>query len=70
MNLGFQPGNNIAVTIPAHEYQHTVRFYRDVLRLKELSGNGWSDTLRFEFGDKILWLDCQPRQYYSSGTEA
>lgn len=60
MNLDFQPGSNIAMKIPAHEYEDTVRFYRDVLRFKELSGSGPNDTPRFEFGDKVLWLDCMP----------
>ncbi|MHC6530104.1 MULTISPECIES: VOC family protein [unclassified Vibrio] len=54
----FQPGNNIAMKIPAHEYERTVSFYRDVLRFKELSNDGMDGTPRFEFGDKTLWLDC------------
>ncbi|WP_116474524.1 VOC family protein [Zobellella maritima] len=58
MSLTFEPGKNIAMKIPAHEYENTVRFYRDVLRFKELTGSG--DTPRFEFGDKVLWLDCMP----------
>ena len=28
------------------------------LALKELSPEGSDDAPRFEFGDKILWLDC------------
>ncbi|MBK1851078.1 hypothetical protein FE845_06980 [Marinobacter sp. 1-4A] len=58
MDLEFQPGTNIALKIPAHEYQSTVRFYRDVLRFTEIQSNGPDDTPRFEFGDKVLWLDC------------
>lgn len=46
--------------IPTHEYQNTVRFYREVLRLKEITSTGSDDTPRFEFGDKVLWLDCVP----------
>ncbi|MFP3979354.1 VOC family protein [Marinobacter sp. KMM 10035] len=60
MDLEFQPGKNIAMKIPAHEYQSTVRFYRDVLRFTEIQSNGPNDTPRFEFGDKVLWLDCMP----------
>lgn len=60
MDLEFQPGKNIAMKIPAHEYQSTVRFYRDVLRFTEIHSNGSDDTPRFEFGDKVLWLDCMP----------
>lgn len=60
MNLEFQPGKNIAMRIPAHEYDSTVRFYRDVLGFKEISGSGVGDTPRFEFGGKVLWLDRMP----------
>ncbi len=57
MNIEFEPGANIAMKIPAHEYESTVRFYREVLRFKELTGDGENDTPKFEFGDKVLWLD-------------
>jgi hypothetical protein len=60
MDLEFQPGRNIAMKLPTHEHQDTVRFYRDVLRLKEIPPTGPDDTPRFEFGDKVLWLDCVP----------
>lgn len=60
MDPEFQPGKNIAMKIPAHEYESTVRFYRDVLRFKEIPTEGPDDTPRFEFGDKVLWLDCMP----------
>ncbi|WP_372634533.1 VOC family protein [Alcanivorax jadensis] len=60
MDLKFQPGKNIAMKVPAHEHQDTVRFYRDVLRLKEISSGNSADTPRFEFGDKVLWLDYEP----------
>jgi len=60
MDLQFQPGKNIAMKVPAHEHEDTVRFYRDVLRLKDISSGGPDDTPRFEFGDKVLWLDCEP----------
>lgn len=60
MDLEFEPGKNIAMKIPAHEYENTVRFYGDVLRFKELTGSGENDTPKFEFGDKVLWLDCMP----------
>lgn len=60
MDLEFHPGKNIALKIPTHEYQSTLQFYRDVLRFKEITGSGKDETPRFEFGDKILWLDCMP----------
>lgn len=28
MNLELEPGRNIAIKIPAHEYENTVRFYQ------------------------------------------
>jgi hypothetical protein len=57
MNVDFQPGSNIAMKIPTHEYQATVHFYRNILRLKEIPANEPQETPRFEFGDKVLWLD-------------
>lgn len=60
MDLAFEPGRNIAMKIPAHEYESTLRFYREVLRFKEITGEGADDTPRFEFGEKVLWLDCMP----------
>lgn len=60
MDLKFEPGKNIAMKIPVHEYETTVRFYRDILRFKEITGSRANDTPRFEFGDKVLWLDRMP----------
>ncbi|MFD1217200.1 VOC family protein [Microbulbifer celer] len=60
MELEFEPGRNIAMKIPAHEYESTVRFYREVLKFKDITGNAVGDTPKFEFGDKVLWLDCMP----------
>lgn len=60
MDLELQPGKNIALKIPSHEYQSTVRFYRDVLRFTELTPDGSDETPRFDFGGKVLWLDCMP----------
>lgn len=60
MEPEFQPGRNIAMKIPAHEYQNTVRFYREVLRLKEIPTESPDATPSFEFGDKVLWLDRMP----------
>lgn len=58
MHPAFQPGRNIAMKIPIHEYQRTLRFYRDVVGLQPLHGDGPDETPRFAFGDKVLWLDC------------
>ncbi|MBW4653810.1 MAG: VOC family protein [Kaiparowitsia implicata GSE-PSE-MK54-09C] len=60
MDIEFKTGNNIAIKIPAHEYAKTVNFYREILCLKEVTGNSVGDTPCFEYGDKVLWLDCMP----------
>ncbi len=61
MKPEFKPGKNIAMKIPTHEYESTVGFYRDVVELRELTVIGSDTTPRFEFGDKVLWLDCEAR---------
>lgn len=58
MDVRFEPGRNIAMKIPTHEYQDTVHFYRNVIRLNEIPPTSEDSTPRFEFGDKVLWLDC------------
>lgn len=63
MSVNFSPGRNIAMKIPAHEYEHTVRFYREVLALRELTPAAADEadaTPRFDFGGKVLWLDRVP----------
>ncbi|AWM60490.1 VOC family protein [Stutzerimonas stutzeri] len=59
MNPRFLPGRNMAMKVPTHEYTSTVAFYRETLGLKELTPNDadGAQTPRFEFGDKVLWLD-------------
>lgn len=58
MDLEFERGKNIAMKIPAHEYENNVGCYRDILRFKDITGSNAGDTPRFEFSDKVLWLDC------------
>ncbi|WP_417445656.1 VOC family protein [Kangiella sp.] len=55
----FKPGRNMAMKVPAHEYDQTVAFYRDVLgfELIPLDNDEDSNTIRFKFGDKVLWID-------------
>jgi catechol 2,3-dioxygenase-like lactoylglutathione lyase family enzyme len=62
MKPTFQPGRNIAMKVPAHEYAGTIAFYRETLGLKELtpSDADGEQTPRFDFGGKVLWLDCVP----------
>lgn len=52
------PGKNIAMKVPSHEFERTVAFYRDVLGLRSLGGT--TEPVRFEFGDKVLWIDDVP----------
>ena len=51
----FQGGRNIAVKIPPHEFDVTLRFYRDTLRLKQV--RDYLPSHVFEFGTNLLWLD-------------
>lgn len=58
---GFRPGRNIAMKVPAHEYEQTVIFYRDVLGFEALAdASSSTESVRFAFGDKILWVDRMP----------
>lgn len=55
MKPTFAPGRNIALKIPPHAYEATVRFYRDVLGLRPLDNH--PPSIGFEFGGKQLWID-------------
>ena len=55
MKPKFTAGRNIAMKIPPHEYDATVRFYEDILGLPKLQV--YAPDIVFEFGDKNLWLD-------------
>lgn len=57
---GFQAGRNIAMKVPPHEYAATLRFYREVLGLPELTPSQPGETPRFDFGGKTLWIDQVP----------
>lgn len=59
MKPDFTPGKNIALKTPAHEYESVVRFYREILGFKQLAHHGRDlfDSVCFEFGDKLLWID-------------
>lgn len=62
MKPNFEAGKNIAMKVPVHEYEDAVAFYRDVLRLPPVSDDVPSSTesVRFSFGDKVLWIDKVP----------
>ncbi len=55
----FEPGENIAIKVPAHEYDQTVSFYQDILGLERKNAGATDEyqTAVFKFGDKTLWVD-------------
>ena len=55
----FEGGRNIAMKVPPHQHEATVRFYRDVLKL-ELIGGPQGDAVGFKFGSNNLWIDNVP----------
>ncbi len=62
MKPKFRPGKNIAMKVPAHEYDNTVAFYRDILGFEEIQESSPGDikSVTFKFGDKNLWIDKIP----------
>jgi catechol 2,3-dioxygenase-like lactoylglutathione lyase family enzyme len=54
----FAAGRNIAMKVPPHLYEATVRFYRDVLGLEEITGH--PPAVGFQFGSSNLWIDRVP----------
>ena len=59
MKPRFSPGNNIAIKVPAHEYEDTVAFYRDILGFEQTQVNSPDsiESTTFRFGEKLLWID-------------
>jgi catechol 2,3-dioxygenase-like lactoylglutathione lyase family enzyme len=57
-NVTFSGGRNIAMKVPTHLYEATVRFYRDVVGLKLVER--YAPSIVFEFGGNQLWIDCVP----------
>jgi hypothetical protein len=56
MTVKFEGGKNIAMKVPPHQYEATVRFYRDLLRLEQIHGPS-GDAVGFKFGANNLWID-------------
>ncbi|MFN7171864.1 MAG: hypothetical protein ACK4P3_03640 [Fimbriimonadaceae bacterium] len=54
----FRGGRNIALKIPPHQFEQSLAFYRDVLRLAPWPEEG--DGPSFVFGECRLWLDKCP----------
>lgn len=59
MRPTFRAGRNIAMKVPTHEYDSTVAFHRDVLGLRQIAEPAYhsTDSVRFDFGGKVLWMD-------------
>ena len=51
----FSGGRNIAIKIPKHKFEDTVRFYKEILCLPHKGIEGTSH--KFQFGQVTLWLD-------------
>jgi hypothetical protein len=58
MTASFAGGRNIAIKVPPHLYDETVRFYRDVVGLTPLTNH--PPEVGFEFGGNQLWIDRVP----------
>ncbi|MCZ2815330.1 hypothetical protein [Modestobacter sp. VKM Ac-2984] len=58
----FTGGRNIAMKVPPHQWEETVRFYRDTLALRELDNpyDTGPQSVGFEFGANRLWIDRVP----------
>ena len=56
---GFAGGRNIAMKVPPHQWERTVRFYRDTLGLEEIDDPfaAGPPSVGFVFGDNRLWID-------------
>ena len=59
MTVKFEGGKNIAMKVPPHQHDATVRFYRDVLGLEQIGGPV-GDAVGFKFGANNLWIDKVP----------
>lgn len=56
--IKFAGGRNIAIKTPPNQYEDTVRFYKNILRLKLLDNH--PPAVGFEFGANQLWIDRVP----------
>ncbi len=59
MKPKFEPGNNIAIKVPPHQFEATVSFYRNILGLPQVDqpDNEQYERVAFNFGGKKLWID-------------
>lgn len=59
MTTTFQGGKNIAMKVPPHQHDATVRFYAEILGLERIGGPS-GDAVGFRFGPNNLWIDRVP----------
>jgi catechol 2,3-dioxygenase-like lactoylglutathione lyase family enzyme len=59
MSAKFAAGKNIAMKVPPHQYDATVRFYREVLGFEQIGGPA-ENAVGFRFGGNNLWIDNVP----------
>lgn len=61
-DIRFAGGPNIALKIPKHKYEETVRYYKETLGLtvkeEAITNPTVSRTHSVVFGPNTLWLDC------------
>jgi len=55
-----KPGSNVAIKVPLYRWGETVVFYRDRVGLREVKRT--EDSVAFEFGEMVLWIDRVARQ--------
>lgn len=55
MTATIRGGINIAMKVPSHQYDATIRFYRDVVCLKPFDAK--APAIGFELGPNRLWID-------------
>jgi hypothetical protein len=55
-NATLTAGRNIAIKVPPHLHEATVRFYRDVVGLKQIASR--APSVAFAFGSNQLWIDA------------
>jgi hypothetical protein len=59
MSSRFSGGKNIAMKVPPHQHEATVRFYGELLGLEQIGGPA-GDAVGFKFGANNLWIDKTP----------
>lgn len=59
----FTPGRNIALKVPSHLFEQTVRFYREILGLATIAR--YEPSIVIDFGGKNLWIDNVPHISHS-----